>query len=216
MATYLDIVNNVMKRLREPTVTSVNDNKYSSLIAVLVNDSKREIEDAYDWNALATTLSADTTSDVFNYVLVGSGTRFRVIDVYNDTDDFQLRYAPTTWMNRQFTTTNTQKASPLYYNFNGVDANGDTQVDIYPIPDNTYSLRFNLTVPQEDLVADNDRILVPSHLVAMLTYAKAIAERGEDQGNLSSEAYALFKSSLANAIAIERNHYEEEMQWTAP
>ena len=42
MATYLDIVNNVMKRLREPTVTSVNDNKYSSLIAVLVNDSKRE------------------------------------------------------------------------------------------------------------------------------------------------------------------------------
>lgn len=216
MATYLDIVNNVMKRLREPTVTSVNDNKYSSLIAVLVNDSKREIEDAYDWNALATTLTANTTEDVFNYVLVGSGTRFRVIDVYNDSDDFQLRYAPTHWMNRQFTTTNTQKASPTYYNFNGVDANGDTQVDIYPIPDQAYDLRFNLTVPQADLVADNDRILVPDHLVAMLTYAKAIAERGEDSGNLSSEAYALFKNALANAVAIERNHYEEEMNWVAP
>lgn len=216
MATYLDIVNNVMKRLREPTVTSVNDNKYSSLVAVLVNDSKREIEDAYDWNALATTLSANTTADVFNYVLVGSGTRFRVIDVYNDTEDFQLRYAPTTWMNRQFITTSTQKASPTYYNFNGVDTNGDTQVDIYPIPDQVYSLRFNLTVPQADLSADNDRIMVPSHLVAMLTYAKAIAERGEDNGNLSSEAYALFKNALANAIAIERNHYEEEMSWVAP
>ena len=216
MATYLDIVNNVMKRLREPTVTSVNDNRYSALIAVLVNDSKREIEDAHDWNALATTLTANTTADVFNYVLVGSGTRFRVIDVYNDTDDFQLRYAPTTWMNRQFTTTNTQKAAPTYYNFNGVDSNGDTQVDIYPIPDQSYSLRFNLTVPQEDLVADNDRVMVPDHLVSMLTYAKAIAERGEDQGNLSSEAYALFKSALSNAIAIERNHYDEEMSWVAP
>jgi hypothetical protein len=216
MATYLDIVNNVMKRLREPTVTSVNDNKYSALIGVLVNDSKREIEDAYDWNALATTLTANTTADVFNYVLVGSGTRFRVIDVYNDTDDFQLRYAPTTWMNRQFTTTSTQKAAPNYYNFNGVDANGDTQVDIYPIPDKAYSLRFNLTVPQADLSSDNTRVMVPDHLVSMLTYAKAIAERGEDQGNLSSEAYALFKTALANAIAIERNHYEEEMSWVAP
>ena len=216
MATYLEIVNNVMKRLREPTVTSVNDNKYSALIGVLVNDSKREIEDAYDWNALATTLSATTTADIFNYVLVGSGTRFRVIDVYNDTEDFQLRYAPTHWMNRQFTTTNPQNASPTYYNFNGVDSNGDTQVDIYPIPDQAYDLRFNLTVPQEDLVADNDRIMVPDHLVAMLTYAKAIAERGEDSGNLSSEAYALYKNSLANAVAIERNHYEEEMSWVAP
>lgn len=216
MATYLDVVNNVMKRLREPTVTSVNDNKYSALIAVLVNDSKREIEDAHDWNALSTTLSATTTADVFNYVLVGSGTRFRVIDVYNDTEDFQLRYAPTHWMNRQFTTTNTQKASPTYYNFNGVDSNGDTQVDIYPIPNQAYNLRFNLTIPQVDLVADNDRILVPDHLVAMLTYAKAIAERGEDNGNLSSEAYALYKNALANAVAIERNHYEEEMNWVAP
>lgn len=216
MATYLDIVNNVLKRLREPTVTSVNDTKYSALIGVLVNDSKREIEDANDWNALATTLTANTTEDVFNYVLVGSGTRFRVIDVFNDTDNYEMRYAPTHWMNKQFTTATTQKASPTYFNFNGVDTNGDTQVDIYPIPDKSYSLRFNLTVPQEDLVNDSDRIYVPSHLVAMLTYAKAIAERGEDSGNLSSEAYALFKSALANAIAIERNHYEEEMSWTAP
>ena len=216
MATYLDIVNNVMKRLREPTVTSVNDNKYSALIGVLVNDSKREIEDAYDWNALATTLTANTTEDVFNYVLVGSGTRFRVIDVFNDTDNYEMRYAPTHWMNKQFTIATTQKASPTHFNFNGVDANGDTQVDIYPIPDGVYDLRFNMTVPQEDLVADTDRIYVPSHLVSMLTYAKAIAERGEDSGNLSSEAYALYKSALANAVAIERNHYEEEMNWTAP
>jgi len=213
MATYLDIVNNVLKRLREPAVTSVNDTKYSALIAVLVNDSKREIEDSYDWNALSTTLSANTTEDVFNYVLVGSGIRFRVIDVYNDTEDFELRYAPTRWMNRQFTVTQVQKAAPTYYNFNGVDENGDTQVDIYPIPDKTYSLRFNLTVPQEDLEDDNDRLLIPEHLVSMLTYAKAIAERGEDSGNLSSEAYALYKNALANAISIERNHYDEDMAW---
>lgn len=215
MATYLDVVNNVLKRLREPVVTSVNDTEYSTMVGVLVNDAKREIEDAYDWNALSETLSAVTADGVFNYVLVGSRTRFRVIDVLNDTKDFELRYAPTTWMNRQYLITDTQKGEPLYYNFNGVDTNGDTQVDLYPIPDGVYNIRFNLTIPQADLAADNDRILVPDHLVSMLAYSKAIAERGEDSGLLSSEAYQMYRLALADAVAIERNHYKEETIWEA-
>lgn len=215
MATYLDVVNNVLKRLREPVVTSVNDTEYSAMVGVLVNDAKREVEDAYDWNALSDTLSAVTADGVFNYVLVGSKTRFRVIDVLNDTKDFELRYAPTSWMNRQYLITDTQKGEPLYYNFNGVDTNGDTQVDLYPIPDGVYNIRFNLTIPQADLSVDNDRILVPDHLVSMLAYSKAIAERGEDSGLLSSEAYQMYRLALADAVAIERNHYKEETIWEA-
>ena len=213
MATYLDVVNNVLRRLREPVASSVNDTDYSSMIGVMVNDAKREVEDAYDWNALSDTLTAVTTADIFNYVLQGSKTRFRVIDVYNDTEDSELRYAPTSWMNRQFIITDNQKGEPEYYNFNGVDANGDTQVDLWPIPDGVYTLRFNMIIPQADLAADNDRILVPDHLVAMLAYSKAIAERGEDSGLLSSEAYQMYRLALADAVAIERNHYQEEMVW---
>jgi hypothetical protein len=216
MATYLETVNNVLRRLREPTVSSVNETAYSSMIGVFVNDAKREVEDAHDWNVLSDTLTANTSASIFNYVLAGAGTRFRVIDVLNDTSDVEIRYAPTKWMNRQFLLANNQPGSPLYYNFNGVDENGDTQVDIWPIPDNVYALRFNFIIPQPELTTDSTQILVPSHLVSMLAYAKAIAERGEDGGNLSSEAYALFKTSLANEIAIERNRYEEEMNWTAP
>jgi hypothetical protein len=213
MATYLDVVNNVLRRLREPTVTSVNDTDYSAMIGVFVNDAKREVEDAYDWNALSDTLTAVTSAGVFNYVLVGSKTRFRVIDVLNDTKDFELKYAPTTWMNRQYLITDTQDGEPLYYNFNGVDTNGDTQVDLYPVPDGVYNIRFNLTIPQADLSADNDRILVPDHLVAMLAHSKAIAERGEDSGLVSSEAYQMYRLALADAVAIERNHYKEETIW---
>jgi hypothetical protein len=215
MATYLDIVNNVLRRLRDPVVSSVNDTEYSSMIAIMVNDAKREVEDAYDWNALTDTLTAVTSDAVFNYVLTGSRTRFRVMDVLNDTSDFNLRYAPSTWMNRQYLLTDIQKGEPLYYNFNGVDSNGDTQVDLYPIPDGVYNIRFNLIIPQADLVEDNTRILVPDHLVSMLTYSKAIAERGEDSGLLSSEAYQMYRLALADAVAIERNHYDEEMVWSA-
>lgn len=216
MSTYLDMVNNVLTRLREPTVSSVQDNSYSKLIGVYVNDAKREVEDAYDWNSLTTTLTATTTDSIFNYILTGSGTRFRVIDVLNDTRDFQLKYASTVWMDRQFLLVDSGKGVPSYYNFNGVDSNGDTQVDLYPIPDGAYTVRFNLIVPQTDLVNDNDRILISPHLVNMLAYAKAIAERGEDSGILSSEAYQLYKMALADSVSIERNRYLEEVVWVNP
>lgn len=214
MATYLQTVNNVLKRLREPVVSSVDaGSAYAAMIGIMVNDAKREVEDAADWNCLSQTISVTTAADTYNYTLTGAGTRFRVIDILNDTKDFQMRSAPTTWMNKQFLLTSYQKDSPIYYNFNGVDENEDTQVDVFPVPNSEEILRFNLIVPQGTLTDDSTRILVPSHLVEMLAYAKAIAERGEDGGNLSSEAYALYKQALANEVAIERNHYEDEMNW---
>lgn len=216
MSTYLQLVNNVLTRLREPTVTSVQDSAYSRLIGIYVNDAKREVEDAYDWNSLSTTLTAETIDGVFNYVLEDSGTRFRVIDILNDTTNIMMDYAATNWMDQQFLLIDQNKGSPAYYNFNGVDVNGDTQVDIFPIPDGVYTLRFNLIVPQLDLALDTDRILVPGHLTCLLAYAKAIAERGEDAGILSSEAYQLYKMALADYVSIERNRYLEEMVWVNP
>lgn len=216
MSTYLDVVNNVLRRLREPTVTSVSSTPYSSLIGVFVNDAKREVEDAAEWNALSSTITVPTVASTFNYSLTNAGTRFRVIDVLNDTSDVEIRYAPTKWMNKQFLLANNQQGAPIFYNFNGVDGDGDTQVDVWPVPEQVYTLRFNLIIPQEELTTDTTRILVPAHLVSMLAYAKAIAERGEDGGNLSSEAYALYKNALANEVSIERNRYEEDMNWVAP
>jgi hypothetical protein len=217
MATYLDTVNNVLRRLREPTVQSVEDTPYSSMIGVLVNDAKREVEDATEWNSLSSTVTVNTVDGTYNYILTGAGTRFRVIDVVNDTSNTVLQNAPTTWMTQQFLfTADTDRGSPMYYNFNGVDNNGDTQVDLYQRPSGVFTIRFNLVVPQAELSTNTTRILVPAHLVALLAYSKAIAERGEDGGNLSSEAYALYKNALANEVAIERNRYSEEMNWTAP
>ena len=212
---YIQLVNDVLIRLRETEVSSVNDNSYSKLIGKFVNDAKRNVEDAYNWNALSDTLSAVTSADIFNYVLVGSGQRFRVIDVLNDTSDTTLRNATTTWMNQQFLLTSQTKGSPNYYNFNGVNSNGDTQVDLFPIPNGVYNIRFNIIKPQVALSADADTVLVPSEPIVMLAYAKALAERGEDGGLVSSEAYGLYKTSLADAIALESGRYIEESQWDA-
>ena len=39
--TYLELVNDVLVRLREPQVLSVSQNTYSSLIGKLINDAKK-------------------------------------------------------------------------------------------------------------------------------------------------------------------------------
>jgi hypothetical protein len=210
---YLELVNDVLIRLREPEATSVSDNAYVKLIAKYVNDSKRQVEDSYNWNALSETLSATTVADVFNYVLVGTGQRFRVIDVLNDTSNRVLRNAPTNWMNEMFLITTPMKGSPEYYNFNGTDNNGDTQVDLFPIPNGAYDIRFNVIRPQVPLALNADTLLVPHEPVILGALARAQAERGEDGGVQTAETYVLYNQSLADAIALESGRYIEESAW---
>lgn len=211
--TYLQLVNNVLIRLRENEVSSVGDTPYSSLIGVFVNDAKREVENATMWQALNQTIVVPTVAGTRNYSVTGSGQRFRVHQVLNDTDDITVRQAPANWIDRQYYLATVQNASPCYYNFNGVDSNGDTQVDVWPQPDGVYNLRFDLNVPTADLSNNSDTIKVPANLVQLLAYAKAIGERGEDGGTTFGEIYQQYRLALADEIAIERNRYGEDVIW---
>jgi hypothetical protein len=87
---YLELVNNVLIRLREDEVTAPTDTPYSKLISTFVNDAKRIVEDSFQWNVLTETLTVTTSADLFNYVLTGSGQRFRVMDVIHSEEDYYL------------------------------------------------------------------------------------------------------------------------------
>jgi hypothetical protein len=209
--TYLEIVNRVLRRLREQEVESLTANSYSTLIADLVNEVKRDVENSWNWSALRTTLTATTANDLFNYILTGSSTRFKVLDVINDTTNIYIENRSGTWFDQQFLMSTVQKGSPSYYNFNGVDANGDTQVDVFPIPDGIYDLRFNVILPQADLSLTTDVLKIPAPLVIEGTIARAISERGEDGGFQEQEQR--FRNMLADYIAIEAGHRPEETVW---
>ena len=212
--TYKQLVNNVLKRLRERQVGTVEQNTYSTLIGMLVNDAKEEVENAWDWSALRTTLSLNTTSGVFNYELNGTQNRFKVLDVINDTSNFFMDYQTTSDFNNFYLNNTPASGTPKYYNFNGVSSDGDTLVDLYPKPDNIYAIRFNIIQRQADLVNDDDTLTIPSKAVEMLAYAKAIEERGEDGGISVSSQYAVAKQALADAIAIEAaRRPDEETVW---
>ena len=48
--TYLNIVNNVLRRLREDTVTTISANTYSAMVGDFINDAKQLVENAWDWS----------------------------------------------------------------------------------------------------------------------------------------------------------------------
>jgi len=211
--TYLDIVNNILKRLRERTVASVEESIYSRLIGVLVNDAKSTIEESWQWSALRTTLTATTEADVFNYVLTGTNNNFTTLDVLNDTDDFFLQYATAHDMNGKFLTGTPSTGTPTEYSFNGVDAAGDTQVDLYPIPDGVYTVRFNVVMRNPELSGDADVLLIPTQPVLLLAYALAVEQRGEDGGINPASAYNRAQVALSDAVSHDAQKHLEETIW---
>ena len=212
---YLELVNDVLIRLREDEVTAPTDTPYSKLIGVFVNDAKRIVEDSFQWNVLTETLTVTTSNDLFNYVLTGSGQRFRVMDVIHSEEDYFLEGITSSQMNNYLLNGQSSKGSPMYYNFNGVDTNGDTQVDLFPIPDGIQNIFFNLYKPQPTLTDPSTTLLVPSDPVAKYAYAKAVAERGEDGGISTQEASALADASLSDHIAMAESRQNDQYVWTA-
>ena len=215
LPTYLQLVNEVLVRMREPTVSTVNENTVSALVGKFINDTKRYIADAYDWDAFNTSFNITTTADNSGpYVLTGSGLRFKINNVLDITS-----YAELTPITRNeldlylYGTSSTQKAAPGNYVLTGVDTNGDTQVNFWPVPDKAYVMRFSLIIPEADLSGDNDVTKLAKEPIILGALARALIERGEDGGITSSDTYALFKQCLGDIIALELARSPEFDAW---
>lgn len=214
--TYLNLVNNVLRRLREDEVATVSESTYGKMVGDFVNDAKKMVEDAWDWSALRTTLTVTTTADVFNYTFVGSQNKIKVLHAYNDTDNWNMEYQTPIWFDEQYMQGSPQSGSPRYYVFNGVDSNGDTQIDVYPKPDAAYTLRFNSVLRNDDLSADSDTLFIPSQPVVHLAIAMLARERGETGGTSAPEYFGIADKYLSDAIALDAQKHPEETIWYTP
>ena len=215
LPTYLEIVNDVLTRLREPTVASVSQNTLSTLVGKWVNDVKRQVNDAYDWDALNTYVDITTVPNQYTgYSLTGAGQRFRINDVINTS-----RYWPMYGIDKPsldrllFMTPTPVHNPPVNFNLGGVDSNGDMQVSLWPIPNGTDLIRFSLVVPENDFSNDTDTTKMPREPIVLGAYARALVERGEDAGLSSSEAQAIYKSVLADYISNEGARSPETDSW---
>ena len=211
--TYLDAVNNVLRRLREEEVTTVQATTYSKMVGDFVNDAKDLVETAWDGAGLRNTLTATTQEDVFSYVLTGSQSTIKLLDVINDTSNFFMEYRTATWFDNQYLNQTPVKGSPAFYTFNGVDLNGDSQVDLYPKPDGVYEIRFNSVLRNNNLSLDADKLFIPSTPVIHLAIALLSRERGETGGTSTPEYFAIADKYLSDAVAMDAQKHPDENVW---
>ena len=215
LPTFLSLVNDVLIRMREPAVSTVNENTVSQLVGKFVNDAKREAADAYDWDAFNTAVIVTTVPNQYTgYSITGAGVRCKIMDVINISRQYILDPMDHASLDIQaYGTANPQKTTPFNYIFGGVDNNGDAMVKFWPIPDAAYDIRFSLIVPENDMVNDSDTTKLPKEPIVLNALARALVERGEDGGLVSSEAYALAKKSLGDLIALELARSPENDAW---
>jgi hypothetical protein len=147
--------------------------------------------------------------------MTGAGQKFQVNDAINSTSFIGLKNISFVDMNRKLNFTPLANQIPTEFAFDGVDGSYNTKVNLYPIPDGVYTIKFALTVPQATLASDATVVSVPDVLVVQNAYARALVERGEDGGLSSSEAYLLYKSMLSDYIALEGTRYPENQEFVA-
>lgn len=209
--TYLNLMNNVLRRLREEEVTSVTATTYSKMVSDFINDAKKIVEESNDWSALRETITISTTASDNTYSLTGSGDNVKVMSVINDTQNCFMEYQTKDWFNDALYISNAVEGAPKYFTYNGVDSSGDTQVLVGPTPDGVYTLRFDVIKRQADLSSNTDTLLVPAMPVVHLTVALLARERGETGGTSAAEYFAVADRFLSDAIAIDAAKHPEEM-----
>ena len=209
--TYLNLMNSVLRRLREEETTSVTSTTYNKMVGDFINDAKTLVGQAADWSALRETLTISTTASDNTYSLTGGGDNVKVMSMLNDTQNCFMTYQTKDWFNDALYISNAVEGAPKYFTYNGLDGNGDTQILFGPTPDGVYSIRVDLVKRQADLAANDDSLLIPAQPVIHLAVALLARERGETGGTSTAEYFQIANQYLSDAIAIDAAKHPEEM-----
>ena len=90
LPTWLSLTNDVLKRLREVQLRQLTDD-YSTLIGIFVQRSQREVEDAWNWDSLSTSLTLPMVAAQRNHSLTGTHSRTRILEAYNTTRRWRMQ-----------------------------------------------------------------------------------------------------------------------------
>ena len=218
--TYRELINEVLIRLREETISSdwsgaINDSTtvsdYHKVIGALVNDAKRSIESYHDWMTLRETADIATVDGTKNYSL-SSGQEFKVIDVVNNATGNQLVQVSKAYLNRTRYPTD-PTGEPHYYGFNGADSSNNLKVDLSPIPTEVQTISFDIVKYQDVLTSAATVLKIPSKPVILGAFARAVSERGEDGGTQSSLAAQEAGAAISQAVIMDSGNAQYETDW---
>ncbi len=210
--TYLQLVNSVLRKLREDEVTTVNENDYSKLVGDFVNDAVKFVEASWDWSSLRTAIDITTVNNTKTYSLTDFGIRGELMSLYNVTEKQEIRQRTKAYIkDKHYKDPDNTTGKPRYFAFDGTDVNNDTQVTFYPTPNDTYVLEANVVLRDTDLTGDSDNTKLPTQPIVQLAFAYALRERGETGGQNAMEQTVIANQDLANAIALDAGNNGGEL-----
>ena len=197
--TYLDVVNKVLLRLRESRVDSFTSD-YAQMIALFVKEAVDEVELAWSWNSLNTTVSLTLVGGTDTYSLTGLGNSFIVDLVWNNSKNYEILYpVPSNYINGRAGADTT--TAPVVCGIYGVDSNGDPKLVFSPTPADADTVTVYAKTRSTYTGDPTDEILAPWEPVYYGALWRAMSEKGEDGGAMMDEIYAMFQKSLGDWIA---------------
>ena len=212
--TYLSLMNNVLRRLREDEVSEVTQTTYSKMVGDYINDAKTLVQDAHDWSTLRKTVIVPTVEDITEYSLTGAGERVKLYSAINDTSNFFMHYETPNWFSNAYYISGEVSGTPDSYTFSGVDENDDTKVRVFPKPSGVFSLRFDVCSREPNLTADADATVLPSMPIIHQAVALLARERGETGGTSTQDYFIIADKYLSDAIAQDAYKNPEEFIYT--
>jgi len=217
---FLDLVNQVLVRLREDTVTTsaFQSDPFYRVIGASINDAKRACEDSWQWSQLRYEVDVPVLQGQTVVTIPSTADRQMVIQSILVVETAAWMVSATRqWMKdkyRDVANTPVQENNPYYYGWTYDEpTTGDQQILIYPPPEKAYTLRLQVYKPQANLVEWDDRLLIPSLPVYQLGTALASRERGEVGNTPTSALFQVASTALSDAIAYDSAKFPEEMDW---
>lgn len=205
--TYLDLVNDVLIRLREDTVDAIGgsaqqelDDPVATMVKQFVNDAKRLVEDAHTWNGLREEWTFTTVPGTAVYPLTNAREYAIIEDIYSVNGN-ELDEAPLSKIRRD--ALRQGQNTPRYYAVDGADTSGDVQLRLSPTPNVAVEYVTYGYQRTPDLQTDTDMLKVPSKPVVYYALGLAARERGEVGGQTSTDIFAMAKAYLNDAIALD-------------
>lgn len=222
MATQLSIVNSILERLREDTVTTVNENSYSKLIACFVNDAKADMEDInYEWAAYETEIDISILSDGTRLYDITSETNDRSWLLRDSNEDRipaayditsnevgQLYDAPLKDIHRERALTNNivDVSNPKVFALKW-DSDGGWQIELLWGSNTARDWRMYFYVPQAPLATDgsddNTELQLSSRPIYLRALAYALMERGEELGEPLGPTWQRSRDAIAAALETD-------------
>ena len=207
--TYLELVNNVLTRLREPMITSVmkSEDAVVNIVKNLVNDAKRHVEMAHSWNATRNLWQFTTELGRASYILedTAGGCRISKVTVNgNHIHQWDLQ----TLMHQAGT-----GGLAYRYAYDGTDNAGNLSIRVDPVPkagDVIHVLGHKVLA---DLKEDGDEVRLPGQPVIYYALALAARERGEVGGQTATELFSMAQNYISDAIALDANLSPTEKTW---